>query len=329
MFFRASNKENNQSNTNPLEKYKILESQLSYHMRKDCIGFGTDAYVVSAKLNDKKVAVKCFYVKRETPPSPQKIFTEALAMIELQSPRVVEFIGVVDISKPETLHSEMVESKNAVDAQPRIVMKQYKSSLMNYLKDSKNVVTTEQQLKWATQISEAVAYIHEHGWLHNDLRADNIFLDENDDIVLGDFGYACRTSCTPEEIDINSRFITPEQLKCEDIQAMHSLASCSTDVYRLGTLLWQIQTRKYPFYEHSASDVESFRESKQLHEVIPDDCPPILKDIIQQCWNDDPSKRPSAKLLATRLQNEMSSLMKKIDIADNKSTMDLIQKIKH
>uniref|UniRef100_A0A914W9I2 Protein kinase domain-containing protein n=1 Tax=Plectus sambesii TaxID=2011161 RepID=A0A914W9I2_9BILA len=45
-------------------------------------------------------------------------------------------------------------------------------------------------LKYTRQLIEALAYIHEKGIVHNDIKCDNLLLDDEDNLKLGDFGSA-------------------------------------------------------------------------------------------------------------------------------------------
>jgi len=43
---------------------------------------------------------------------------------------------------------------------------------------------------WMVSVAEALAFIHRQGWIHQDVKPSNIFLDDQGDAVLGDFGMA-------------------------------------------------------------------------------------------------------------------------------------------
>ncbi len=45
-------------------------------------------------------------------------------------------------------------------------------------------------LKWSWQIASAVQYLHQHQLIHRDLRPSKIFIDKNENAIVGGLGYA-------------------------------------------------------------------------------------------------------------------------------------------
>ena len=43
-------------------------------------------------------------------------------------------------------------------------------------------------LKWMLQVSVALHYLHQQHLVHRDIKPDNIFIDENDNAIVGDLG---------------------------------------------------------------------------------------------------------------------------------------------
>jgi serine/threonine protein kinase len=65
-------------------------------------------------------------------------------------------------------------------------------------KDSGTYFDEELVLFWFAQIASALEFVHSKKILHRDLKTQNIFLDKDDIVKLGDFGIArvrCRALC--------------------------------------------------------------------------------------------------------------------------------------
>ena len=46
--------------------------------------------------------------------------------------------------------------------------------------------------KWICQTANALQHIHSLGFIHRDVKPENLFLDANDNVKLGDFGLTTR-----------------------------------------------------------------------------------------------------------------------------------------
>jgi serine/threonine protein kinase len=65
-------------------------------------------------------------------------------------------------------------------------------SLKHFLVENPENKQTATKWKIFRQILEAVNYLQNYGIIHRDIKPQNIFLDENKDARLGDFGLAVR-----------------------------------------------------------------------------------------------------------------------------------------
>ncbi|MTV47257.1 protein kinase domain-containing protein, partial [Streptococcus pneumoniae] len=59
------------------------------------------------------------------------------------------------------------------------------------------------------QIVDAVAHLHNHGFVHNDIKADNILMSEDGVPKLCDFGLACKIG-TPSKGAGTTKYMAPE-----------------------------------------------------------------------------------------------------------------------
>ena len=102
------------------------------------------------------------------------------------------------------------------------------------------------------QIVDAVAHVHSHGFVHNDIKADNILLTKDGVPKLSDFGLAC-TIGTPLDGAGTTKFMAPELLtdhgKKEGVPA-----DPSHDVWSLGVLLYTMLTGRFPWLRAVSTD---------------------------------------------------------------------------
>jgi translation initiation factor 2-alpha kinase 4 len=65
-------------------------------------------------------------------------------------------------------------------------------NLLTFLTENPEKKAIATKWKIYKQICEAVNYLHNHGLIHRDIKPQNVFLDENKDARLGDFGLAIK-----------------------------------------------------------------------------------------------------------------------------------------
>jgi eukaryotic-like serine/threonine-protein kinase len=95
------------------------------------------------------------------------------------------------------------------------------------------------------QLSEALAYIHQHGLIHRDLKPSNVMVDEDRTVRLMDFGlakYLADDSAVTADGRLvgTFRYMAPEQVLGEHLDAR-------TDLYSLGVILYELVGGRPPF----------------------------------------------------------------------------------
>ena len=113
---------------------------------------------------------------------------------------------------------------------------------------------------------------------------------------LGDFGSIVVASPSYSQRIGNYQYTAPEALR----GSLSVPYSREIDVYSFGILFWEILTGKIPFQElkenpntcHKIEQmiIDGYRPS---FDVLPNDIPPCIIEIIKHCWNSKPYARPS------------------------------------
>ena len=149
---------------------------------------------------------------------------------------------------------------------------------------------TEEAIKVAAQIGEALQEAHAKGIVHRDIKADNIMLTAKGQAKVMDFGLAklkgalklTRTSSTVGTLG----YMAPEQVQGEE-------ADTRSDVFSFGVLLYEMLTGKLPFRgEHEAAMVYSIvNEEPQDITSLKPDLSPFVVNLINRCLEKDPDDR--------------------------------------
>lgn len=143
-------------------------------------------------------------------------------------------------------------------------------------------------------ICEIVKYAHSQNILHLGLKPSNIFITQKNRVVITDFGVAqyLDVASAIKDMEYNltkSCYMAPEQLESKDV-------ACTTDIYALGLLLYELLTGKNPFrtgdFGDTYKNILFFKPAppSSLHSAIPSS----LDKICQKCLNKNPATRYSS-----------------------------------
>ena len=95
------------------------------------------------------------------------------------------------------------------------------------------------------QLTRAVHYMHSIGIAHYDLKTENIFVDADFNLKLGDFGIATSMSDIPLKVGGTPNYRAPEYLLNNKDSKHHSGASA--DMFSLGVILFVMIAGLLPF----------------------------------------------------------------------------------
>jgi hypothetical protein len=166
----------------------------------------------------------------------------------------------------------------------------------------------------AYQIGSALDYMHASGYVHWDVKPDNILFrhprSENGngagmiEAVLTDFGIA-RSSHEPAVVAGSVRYMSPERLRVHlgEIPPDQIMNQRPADVYALGLVLYEMLAGDLPF---AAADMEGIKAAILKETPIPltdfnPEVPAVVEDIIFQALNKHPAARPAMGEMVTML----------------------------
>ncbi|EDR00959.1 uncharacterized protein LACBIDRAFT_145454, partial [Laccaria bicolor S238N-H82] len=145
------------------------------------------------------------------------------------------------------------------------------------------------------------------GILHRDLKPDNVFLDENNCVKLGDFGLS---KALAQASFANTYVGTPYYMSPELMQ--EKAYDSKSDIWSLGCLIYELCALKPPFHEAKTHSELSILIRNGRIPPLPRGYSQALFGVIKAMLNLNPAMRPSAAQL---LQHERLELVFKEEVA--------------
>ncbi|KAB1212012.1 Serine/threonine-protein kinase HT1 [Morella rubra] len=243
--------------------------------------------------NGEDVAIKILERPENDPEKAQLMeqqFQQELTMLAtLKHPNIVRFIG--GCRKPMVWCIVTEYAKGGSVRQ--FLMKRHNRA-----------VPLKLAVKQALDVARGMAYVHGLGLIHRDLKSDNLLINADKSIKIADFGVA--------RIEVQTEGMTPETgtyrwMAPEMIQ--HRPYTQKVDVYSFGIVLWELITGLLPFQNMTAVQAAFAVVNKGVRPTIPNDCLPILSDIMTRCWDANPDVRPPFIEVVEMLENAETDIM--------------------
>ncbi|BCU69821.1 serine/threonine-protein kinase [Stygiolobus caldivivus] len=298
----------------------LLNRRLGVYKVKSIIGSGGFGYVYLGELGGDYYAIKVLKVDKGDPVAYfQGLFHEANNLVDLSNhPNIVKIYAVnVDLNVIDRALSGDFSPYYADP--PRIVMEYMGGgSLEKYLNNDMFFYSMNWEVavrKAVRQVAEALAHIHGRGYVHSDVKPQNVFLTGEPkypselpsvDFKLGDLGSATRFG----------KDISQVTLEYSPPEVFTSKASPLMDVFALGMTLYVLLTRKVdrPDFQvmneafdcYVNKDVNCIKdkveEAKRLLASWDPQVSEPYKSLIKAMVEPDPAKRPTALEVANRLR---------------------------
>lgn len=228
----------------PNSMISITEFRKRYHYDPiyDKIGEGGFAKVYKARDNyyQRDVALKFYYGSLGDRYSVQ---AEVEKMLKIQHHNLIQFYGVETLLAPE-------EDLKAPDGKVQVGIMEYVNG--GDFDDFMASFPSQEAIKKAlTEILQALAYLHDRGIIHRDIKPQNILMHRQNNqwiVKIGDFGLARQAadSRLSSKLLGTVEYIAPEQLDPTQFGKNGKL-STNVDLWGFGVIVAEVFTGESPF----------------------------------------------------------------------------------
>jgi len=261
--------------------------------KKELIGRGAFGAIYKGTYNGKDVAIKELLGQERLTDEDRKDFEEeANVMHRLQHETILSFVGAVFAPGNLSIVTEFCAYGDLENA-----MKKYPEQFNNELK-----------LKCLINIADALKYMHENNIVYRNVKPSNILivsLDPKSPVVakLADFGEV--HVIIKEENEPKTRGVGTPLFMAPEVLAGSTTYGKSVDVYGFSFVMYYIFTGRHPF-----EDDPAFKGMWDIHKyvisgkrpAITSSFPTDIKELMEKCWDGDPSKRPTFEVIHSTLQ---------------------------
>lgn len=242
------------------------------------LGNGSYGRIYKATLNGVTVAVKLLNLQSESLDACEAERDILDLLRRKRAPYILPFYGQTLFPSTDSKYYCIVTAYAKMGSVRSHIEKCKSEDIKPFSDDVKNTILF--------QVSFALQFLHRNNIVHRDIKSDNVLLDHNFKVMLGDFGLS-KVLDNQAEITGSPAYIAPEILEM-------SPASFEADMYSFGVFTWEMATYNRPFHHLSIETIFNKVRCGE-REKIPFDAPVKLYNAITTCWQQNPADRPSAE----------------------------------
>lgn len=194
-------------------------------------------------------------------------------------------------------------SVNTKKSRPYFVMEYLKGQTLDQLMRAQEKLPVERALRLASQICEALDYMHERDIVHRDIKPANIMVCDDGSIRIMDFGIAkARAMRRITFGGFSPTMGTPDYMAPEQVKGKRGDAR--TDLYSLGAILYEMVTGRVPFEGPNAYMVMNARligDPRAPRRLNPELSPQVEEIILHALECDPVDRYPSAQAMKADL----------------------------
>src|SRR6266542_2165282 len=192
-------------------------------------------------------------------------------------------------------------TKNSITNDFIIIMKYYElGSLKDYLTKNFYNIKWYEKLNILKDIAGGLDHIHNQKIIHRDFHSGNILYENEFDVVISDLGIS-KSSIKSTNDDDNEIYGIISYMAPEILQGKEY--TTASDIYSFGMIMWELITGRMPFWDQN-NDIELIiKICKNFRPPIIKNTPKGYNELMQECWDSDPNKRPTTFDILEKLIN--------------------------
>jgi serine/threonine-protein kinase len=262
---------------------------------EEVVGHGgmSTVYRAHDSLLERYVALKVLHQQyNEDEEFVERFKREARSVAQLQHPNIVTVIDRGEEDGRQYIVFEFIDGDNLKELVVR-----------------KGRLDVRDALEIALEVARGLAFAHEHGLVHRDVKPQNVLLNGDGNAKVTDFGIArsldVEHSVTQTGTVLGtSNYIAPEQASGKPVDAQ-------TDVYSLGIVLYEMLTGEVPFPGESfvAVAMQHIQEPSPNVLDVRGDVPLRVAEMIDRALEKDPGHRfPTMDAFAAEIEANLAEI---------------------
>ncbi len=225
----------------PIELNKIIENRY-FVLRHLASGGMADIYEAKDIVTSKEVTLKFLKEKSlDNDLEVEQFKSEARFLAMFNHQNIMKIYNIGEFENVPFMSLELLKGKTLKD-----------------VLDNRGKLSLDECIDYMLQILNATSYIHERGVLHNDLKLDNIFVQNDGYLKIIDFGISTHNNSKEKKNLLGSlNYLAPEVM-------INKKYSVQSDIYSLGIIFYELLTGTLPY---RGNDLESIYKSKVNDQV--------------------------------------------------------------
>ncbi len=267
----------------------------------------SDIYRAYDIMNKRQVAIKVPDASIMGDPAQYERFQREMQVMKtLEHPAILRGLDAGKYNRVPYLVTEFVDGQS-----------------LRQLIEKSGAMPVDQVIPIICKIADGMAHCHAHEVVHRDLKPENILMAHEGQPVIMDFGLALTKGAHRVTYsNLSATMGTPDYMAPEQVEGKRGDAR--TDIYALGTIMYEMLAGKTPF----SGDNNLAVMAMHLNGVAPrldrerPGITPQIAAIVARCLHHDPDKRyPDMRALIDALNNpdtaDLSVLDQKTPLATN------------